>query len=186
MKMVLSIFDDDDKRMAEIDERCKDSRRLGYFFKPWFWDMGRIVDMEKLYDHIDIEKLKSLSNDITWLKFDNYIHTKSLIEIDNRNWIAHYISLIVLNQYIVSDAMYDNIKNKTKLKMHEFSYHLKDTNDILLSILKECCEPRLRNALNTSLYITQSNLDGNFILTLLITHPRYEQMKLKFEYINAK
>ena len=184
--MNLSIFDDDDKRMTEIDERTKDSRRLGSFFKPWFWDMGRTIDMEKLCDYINIEKLKEVTQDITWINYDNYIRTSKLIELDSRNWIAHYISLIVLNQYIVNDVMYDIIKDKKKLRIHEFAYHLKSTNEVLLSTLKECCDPILHDELDTSLYITQSNLDGNFILNLFITHPRYEPIKLKFDYLNAK
>ena len=125
MEMHLSIFDDEDQRMEEIDQRCQDYRRLGSFFKPWYWD---IATNSELYKHFDIKKLEELSNKVTWIKYDNFIK-ESKTEITQKNWFANYISYIVLNSYIVSDKIYNDLKNHRKLNNFEFTYKLDKTND---------------------------------------------------------
>ena len=43
MEMHLSIFDNEDQHMEEIDQRCKDYSRLGSFFKHWYWDINILI-----------------------------------------------------------------------------------------------------------------------------------------------
>ena len=113
----MSIFDDDDKRMTEIDDRCKDYRRLGSFFKPWYWDIKRIntESPEKtLMEYFDFDKLKELYENINWIKYNNFISGDN--EIENRRLFAHYLSHIVLNEYIVNDINYEDIKEVVVIK----------------------------------------------------------------------
>ena len=185
MKMSLSIFDDEDKRMTEIDERTKDSRRLGYFFKPWFWDIGTNRDTIKFFDNISTDKLKEVAEKVEWIKYNNFIDTKR-INIDERNWKAHYLAHIILDQYIVNDTMYDYISQRRKLKHFEFSYQLKETATRLNDILKTCCDDSVQNEIETQLYITQSDRDGRFVLNFQLVGPGIGKLRLKFDELNSK
>lgn len=177
MEMNLSIFDSEDQRMEEIDQRCKDYRRLGSFFKPWYWDIA--TDSE-LYKHFDIKKLEELSNKVTWIKYDNFIKG-SEIEITQRNWFANYISYIVLDSYIVSDEIHNSLKNHRKLKNFEFTYKLNQTNEDILSIIKECCDDIIKDDISTKLYITESDIRGCFILHFNIYHPCFDKISIVFD-----
>ena len=182
MEMHLSIFDDEDQRMEEIDQRCKDYRRLGSFFKPWYWG---ITD-DELYKHFDIKKLEELSNKVTWIKYDNFIKGIKA-EITQRNWFANYISHIVLNSYIVSDEIYDDLKNHRKLNNFEFTYKLDKTNEEILSIIKECCDDTIKDNIYTKLYITESdaipeiNARARFVLHFNIYYPGFNKISIAFD-----
>ena len=139
----LSIFDDDDKRMTEIDDRCKDYRRLGSFFKPWYWDIKSYA----LLNHIDMDALENMCSNINWIHYDNFISDNGVNKIDIKNWFAHYISHIVLNEYIKNDNIYQDVKSYRKFKKDEFSYQLKENDIILTDILKEYCDDLIRNDL---------------------------------------
>lgn len=183
MEMHLSIFDNEDQRMEEIDQRCKDYRRLGSFFKPWYWD---IATDGGLYKYFDIKKLEELSNKVTWIKYDNFIKG-SKAEITQRNWFANYISHIVLNSYIVSDEIYDDLKNHRKLNNFEFTYKLDKTNEEILSIIKECCDNTIKDNIYTKLYITESdaipeiNARARFVLHFNIYHPGFDKISIVFD-----
>lgn len=178
MSMNLSIFDNEDQRMKEIDQRCKDYRRLGSFFKPWYWDIA--TDSE-LYKHFDIKKLEELSNKVTWIKYDDFIKEGGKIEITQRNWFANYISYIVLDSYIVSDEIYNSLKTHRKLKNFEFTYKLDKTNEDILSIIKECCDDIIKEDISTKLYITESDIRGCFILHFNIYHPCFDKISIVFD-----
>lgn len=178
MEMNLSIFDNEDQRMEEIDQRCKDYRRLGSFFKPWYWDIAK--DSE-LYKHFDNKKLEELSNKVTWIKYDDFIKEGGKIEITQKNWFANYISYIVLDSYIISDEIYNSLKNHRKLKNFEFTYKLDKTNEYILSIIKECCDDIIKNDISTKLYITESNVRGLFILHFNIYHPCFDKISIVFD-----
>ena len=64
----MSIFDDDDKRMTEIDDRCKDYRRLGSFFEPWYWQIQQEEYKYTILSHIDIDPLENIYDNIAYIK----------------------------------------------------------------------------------------------------------------------
>ena len=95
----MSIFDDDDKRMTEIDDRCKDYRRLGSFFKPWYWQIQQEESKYTIISHIDIDQLENICDSIKWIHYENFISDNGVNPVDIRNWFSHYLSHIILNEY---------------------------------------------------------------------------------------
>lgn len=177
MEMHLSIFDNEDQRMEEIDQRCKDYRRLGSFFKPWYWE---IDTGSELYKHFDIKKLEELSNKVTWINYNDFIK-EGKTEITQKNWFANYISYIVLDSYIISDEIYNDLKNHRRLNDFKFTYKLDKTNENILSIIKECCDDIIKDDIDTKLYITESELLGRFILHFNIYHPGFDKISVVFD-----
>ena len=178
----LSIFDDDDKRMTEMDDRCKDYRRLGSFFKPWYWDIKSYA----LLNHIDMDALENMCSNINWIHYDNFISDNGVNKIDIKNWFAHYISHIVLNEYIKNDNIYQDVKSYRKFKKDEFSYQLKENDIILTDILKEYCDDLIRNDISVNIYITESDYDKQLVLHLSIKHPNFDPISIKFNSLNKK
>ena len=132
------------------------------------------------YKHFDIKKLEELSNKVTWIKYDNFIKGNKA-EITQRNWFVNYISHIVLNSYIVSDEIYDNLKNHRKLNNFEFTYKLDKTNEEILSLIKECCDDTIKDNIYTKLYITESTARRRFLLHFNIYHPGLDNISVVFD-----
>lgn len=183
----MSIFDDDDRRMAEIDDRCKDYRRLGSFFKPWYWDIKGINTESQgktLIEYFDLDKLKELYENINWIKYNNFISRYD--EVRDRHLFAHYLSHIVLNAYIVNDINYENIKTHRKFRKDEFTYKLDETNAVLKDIVAYCCDPEISEGIRTKLYISQNEFTGTFALHFGIYHSGFDPIYIKFDELNKK
>ena len=185
MNMNLSIFDDDDKRMTEIDDRCKDYHRLGSFFKPWYWNIQEDFEYTVI-NHIDIDALENIYDNIQWIHYDNFVSDNGINSIDIRNWFSHYLSHIILNEYIVSDEAFEYLKGGYLPKNSVYSVKLEETNKKITELLREYSDDQVKDELTTHLYITKSDYNNRLVLNFNIRHPKYDPISIKFTCLNWK
>ena len=181
----MSIFDDDDKRMTEIDDRCKDYRRLGSFFAPWYWDIQEKTEYSLLW-HVDLDPLENLCDNIKWIHYEDFISDNGVNRIDIRNWFAHYISHIILNEYILEDEVFEYLKTGHIPKNSLYTVKLEKTGQFIIDNLKEYFDDAVRDELTTNLYVTKSDFDGRLVLHFNIKHPRFESISVIFNNLNKK
>ena len=182
----MSIFDDDDKRMSEIDDRCKDYRRLGSFFKPWYWQIQQEEFKYTVINHIDIDPLENMCDSIKWIHYDNFISDNGVNCIDIKNWFSHYLSYIILNEYIVSDEVFEYLKEGNIPRNAVYPVKLEETNKKITELLREYSDDQVKDELTTNLYITKSVYDNRLVLNFNIKHPRFDLISIKFEELNKK
>ena len=148
----MSIFDDEDKRMTEIDDRCKDYHRLGSFFEPWFFQAR---SRETFIKYFYVDKLKDLCNNINWIKYDIFINDKCNYNYngydEQLHYISHYLSYIILNQIVYSKDTLDKLLNHS-LKI-DMSFDLKDECKDIFNNLKGTYDENKLSNIKTKLYI---------------------------------
>lgn len=181
----MSIFDDDDKRMSEIDDRCKDYRRLGSFFEPWYWNIQEDFEYT-IVNHVDIDALENIYDNIKWIHYENFVSDNGVNRIDIRNWVSHYLSHIILNEYIVSDEAFEYLKGGYLPKNSLYSVKLEETSKKITELLREYSDDQVKDKLTTNLYITKSDYDNRLVLNFIVRHPRFDSIAIKFVYLNKK
>ena len=106
--------------------------------------------------------------------------------IDIRNWFAHYMSHIILNEYIVSNEAFDYLKGGYLPKNSVYSTKLEETNKKITELLREYSDDQVKDELTANLYITKSDYNNRLVLNFNIRHPRFAPISIKFAYLNKK
>ena len=173
--MLHSLLDDEHILVNDVSEKVSNTRRLGAFFKPWYFN---ILD-DSILNYFDLNKLKEKTDKIDWIKNDNYITESQIIEIDNRHYFAHYISKLILNQFIGSDDLFKDLQ-KDSLKF-EFTYKLKSELEGLRQDIQDCYDHEILSQLKTYLYIYRKKPQDLYI-KFRIESSGLHAIELTFEY----
>lgn len=148
--MLHSLLDNEQDFMDKLDERVKDSMRLGSFFQPWFFQAR---SRETFIKYFDVNKLKDLCKNIDWIKYDIFINDKCDYNgyDEQLHYISHYLSYIILNQIIYSKDTLDKLLNHS-LKI-DMSFDLKDECKDIFNNLKGAYDENKLSNIKTKLYI---------------------------------
>ena len=133
-----------------------------------------------------MDQLENICDSIKWIHYENFISDNGVNRIDIRNWFSHYLSHIILNEYIVSDEAFEYLKGGYLPKNAVYSVKLEETNKKITELLKEYSDDQVKNELTTNLYITKSDFNNRLVLNFNIRHPKYDPVSIKFTCLNWK
>ena len=166
--------------MNEIEERSKDFRRLGSFFKHLYWtnNEDEFRTFDRLYFHFDLAKLQRISNDIQYDSFE-------VPDPSDKNFIVQTtmscLSKIVLNEFILEDNVYELVTQAHTFAIDKFSIMLKETNEKLLDVIKSICDDVIKDNIKSDLYIFEKYCSQNtYMMAFRIHHPCFPNFKIVF------